>query len=119
MTHADLVNRIAGQAGVSRDTAEAVLEALGEITRADRQESLPPGAMAPERDAIAHARYEPTVREIDELIAAAMTHPLGLEFLAKGDLGAVAITFRAHAFTVDRARQEIATRGLNLRRGIA
>jgi hypothetical protein len=119
MTHADLVTRIAGQAGVSRDTAVAVLEALGVVTGPDRAGSLAAASMAPERDAIAHARYEPTAREVDELIAAAMAHPLGLEFLAEGDLGAVAITFRAHAFTVDRARREVETRGLARARGVA
>ncbi len=51
--------------------------------------------------------YVPTPREVDDLIAAAARHPLGLGFLLEGELGAVAITFQAHAFTVDAARQRL------------
>ena len=48
--------------------------------------------------------FQPTSSEIENLIAAAHNHPLGIEFLLQGDLCAVASTFRAHAFTVEAAR---------------
>ena len=52
-------------------------------------------------------RYEPTPAEIDALIHAASHHALGLEFLRHGHLGTVAVTFRAHAFTVVAARDRL------------
>ncbi len=42
-----------------------------------------------------------------DLIAQADAHPLGRSFLLEGALDAVAATFAAHAFTVDRARELI------------
>jgi hypothetical protein len=53
-------------------------------------------------------RYRPTAAEIDALIAAAAHHALGLEFLQRGHLGTVAVTFHAHAFTVVAARERLA-----------
>lgn len=52
-------------------------------------------------------RYEPTLAEIDALIHAASNHALGLEFLRRGHLGTVAVTFQAHAFTVVAARERL------------
>ncbi len=49
--------------------------------------------------------FVPSRRAVEELIANAEKHPLGIEFLLDGDLGTVAITFQTHAFTVDAARQ--------------
>lgn len=51
--------------------------------------------------------YRPQPREIEELIATARQHPLGVEFLLDGDLGSVAITFGANAFTVEAARDQL------------
>jgi hypothetical protein len=52
--------------------------------------------------------YQPTAAEIDKLIDAASQHALGLDFLRRGHLGTVAITFRTHAFTVVAARDKMA-----------
>lgn len=52
-------------------------------------------------------RYKPNAMEIQELIAAAKKHPLGTRFLIEGDLASVAITFSAHAFTVEAAREKL------------
>ncbi len=52
-------------------------------------------------------RYEPTPAEVDALIHAASQHALGLAFLRGGHLGTVAVTFRAHAFTVVAAREHL------------
>jgi len=58
-------------------------------------------------------RYQPSPSEIERLIRAAGEHPLGEDFLIHGHLGAVAIIFKCHAFTVTAARNELtARRGL-------
>ena len=44
---------------------------------------------------------------VDRLLAAAEAHPLGVEFLKNGFLGAVAATFGVHAFTVEEARRRL------------
>ncbi len=44
---------------------------------------------------------------VDDLIARARKHPLGVEFLLHGYLGTVAISFDAHAFTVEAARARL------------
>ena len=55
--------------------------------------------------------YVPSDREIAELIAAATSHPLGIQFLIEGQLCAVATMFRVHAFTVDAARERLRAEG--------
>ena len=52
-------------------------------------------------------RFEPTAAEVDALIHAASHHALGLDFLRRGHLGTVAVTFQAHAFTVVAARERL------------
>jgi hypothetical protein len=49
----------------------------------------------------------PTPQQIEELISTARDHPLGVTFLLDGDLGSVAATFEAHAFTVEAARDRL------------
>ncbi len=51
--------------------------------------------------------YTPGDREVEALILAATNHPLGTEFLIRGYLGTVAITFQVHAFTVEAARRRL------------
>lgn len=51
--------------------------------------------------------YVPSESDVDALIAKAAGHPLGLRFLLEGHLGSVATTLRAHAFTVDAARERL------------
>ncbi len=58
--------------------------------------------------------YVPSDREIADLIAAAASHPLGIQFLLEGELCAVATMFRVHAFTVDAARERIRAEGASL-----
>lgn len=53
-------------------------------------------------------RQPPSAEEVELLIARAREHPLGLEFLERGALDAVAATFRTHAFVVDAARERLA-----------
>lgn len=58
-------------------------------------------------DAKPSGSYMPADHEVEALIAAALQHPLGTEFLLGGYLGTVAITFRVHAFTVEAARHRL------------
>lgn len=55
--------------------------------------------------------YVTSEEEVDQLIARARAHPLGVRFLMDGHLGSVAITFGTHAFTVDAARDRLAREG--------
>jgi hypothetical protein len=107
MSDPKLIDDLAQRAGVSRADAEAVLDAL----RAIAPERLPASPPPVEGPSPAAPRYEPAPGEIETLIAKATDHPLGLEFLLDGDLSAVAVTFRAHAFTVDAARQQLKRHG--------
>lgn len=100
MTDFDPVEELAGRAGVSRAAAQAVLEAL-EAMAAERAAGL---CATP---ALAPLAFVPTSGDVDALIETAAQHPLGLEFLLHGELGAVAVTFGAHAFTVDAARSRL------------
>jgi hypothetical protein len=119
MAESEFVNELARRAGVSRGEAEAMLRALGEMSR---EHGVPGGSARVSAGGVANddtrpspsapvatASYVPSIPEIEALIAAAEKHPLGVEFLLEGDLGAVAISFGAHAFTVDAARQRLRT----------
>jgi hypothetical protein len=55
--------------------------------------------------------FRPDPSEIDRLLAAARSHPLGIEFLMNGYLGSVAATFGVHAFAVEEARARVGTSG--------
>ena len=46
-------------------------------------------------------------RLVDEVIARARKHPLGIDFLLHGYLGTVAISLDAHAFTIEAARARL------------
>jgi hypothetical protein len=98
------VDELARRAGVSRDDAEAVLEALARFAP-DRLQTASLWSVA---DADSSAATGPGGSdEVAALIAEAGRHPLGLEFLLEGDLAAVAITFRTHVFAVEAARQQL------------
>lgn len=45
--------------------------------------------------------------DIDQLIAEASDHRLGLDFLLEGEPGAVAVTFGRHVFDVEAARKKL------------
>ena len=59
------------------------------------------------KDELPFGTFQPTPQQIAELIDAALNHPLGVEFLLEGDLGSVAATFDAHAFTIEAARDQL------------
>lgn len=54
------------------------------------------------------ASYRPSPEDVRKLIESAHRHPLGVDYLKHGEPGSVAATFRAHAFTVDAAREHLA-----------
>ena len=92
-----LIDELARRAKVSAADAEAVLDALAQLTREGRFESAPAPAEP----------FVPTPADVDALIAEARRHALGIDFLLGGHLGSVAATFKAHAFTVEAARARI------------
>jgi hypothetical protein len=133
MTQSELVSELATRAGVSRADAAAVLDALADVACEQARLGTPvslagfgapgdgaadvlapaggsePSARPAYADSgapiVGEAPCVPSSREVDDLIAAAAIHPLGIEFLLTGQIGAVAITFNTHAFTVEAARQ--------------
>jgi hypothetical protein len=52
-------------------------------------------------------RFQPTDADVEALIERAPHHPLGLDFLRHGELGSVAVSLDAHAFTVIAARERL------------
>ncbi len=80
---------------VLRDEARNGNDVLlhGSDSRASRFELQSPGSIDP--------------KLVDELIARAEKHRLGIEFLLDGYLGSVAAEFGAHAFTVEAARAKL------------
>jgi hypothetical protein len=116
MTDPDLTKELARRAGVSHADAEAMLSILAElapagvgktpsvVARAARKVDVWAASTSTESGTMA---FLPSAGAVEELIAAAERHPLGLEFLLDGELGAVAATFQTHAFTVDAARDRL------------
>ena len=49
----------------------------------------------------------PSHEQIEQLLARARRHPLGLDYLQRGQLESVAATFSVHAFLVDAAREHL------------
>jgi hypothetical protein len=116
MIESELVDELSRRAGLSSADVRAVVNALATVAceQERRGERLAFGGFtvsrcAGERQAggTAVATFTPGSSEIDDLIAAAGRHPLGVDFLMNGDLCSVAIVFRTHAFTVDAARERL------------
>jgi hypothetical protein len=103
MTDAELIADVSRRTGLSPADIRAVLSAVADIRReqAGTVSGGPPAA----------ALHIPSDEEVAQLIAAASRHPLGLEFLLDGHLGAVAAIFGVHAFTVDAARERVKEHG--------
>ena len=103
MDNIELIEELAARAGVAPADAKAVLGALASMGGTH-------GRLDPPEQAARFTglRYEPSPREVEQLIDGARAHSLGLRFLLEGELGCVAATFRTHAFTVDAARQLLA-----------
>ena len=114
MLESELVSELARKADAPEATVRAVVAALAELVRQGRV-SLDlltrgePAPFVPSTPAAAgHRPADPRdSRAVDNLIACARSHPLGVEFLVNGFLGSVAAEFHAHAFTVEAARERL------------
>lgn len=100
MNETGLLKELALRAGVHEPEARGVLLALRDLLREGRIRedvlwSCGCAPMAGSSDAV------------DELIACARRHPLGVDFLVGGYLPSVAAEFHTHAFTVEAARQRL------------
>lgn len=96
MNESELVRELSRKASVPEDSAEAVLNAVRDLIRYGKPAMNPLTGSDP---------TDP--RLIDDIIARAETHPLGIDLLLNGHLGSVAATFGAHAFTVEAARARL------------
>ena len=97
MNEAEVVRELSHKTGLPQSAAEAVLRALREMMH---------DGLVNMRLPIAKNDLE-DVALVDDVIARARRHPLGIEFLLDGHLAAVAISLQAHAFTVEAARARL------------
>lgn len=114
MNESEVVRELSRRAAVPEATAVAVLQAVRELIR---DGSLAPHALSGSPDDLPPLRIvspelvpagtptDPTL--VEDLIARAKKHPLGLGFLLTGLLGSVAVALGAHAFTVEAARERL------------
>ena len=112
MNESDLLRELSRKTGLPESAAEAVLHAARELVHdgvaqpadvLEETQALP--IDAPHPTAAPADPADPTL--VEELIARARAHPLGLSFLAGGLLASVAIAFGVHAFTVEAARARL------------
>ena len=115
MNESEVLQEISRRTGLPESAAELILGSLRELVRegavdgrallgAADPEGAPP--LPPDVPKMPEATYDdPTV--VEEVIARARKHPLGLEFLLSGLLASVAIALGAHAFTVEAARARL------------
>lgn len=122
MNESELVRELSRRTSLPESTAGAVFDALCDLLHegainedillarsSTRGEALVDDAAQPR---VAAAERLPVATHadphlVDDLIARARKHPLGLEFLLSGFLASVAIALGAHAFTVEAARERL------------
>jgi hypothetical protein len=104
----DVVRELSHRTSLPEETVAAVLRGMHDLIQ---EGAVGAGAV----DVAALLGMSPTPNAppddpgvVEQLIARAKKHPLGLEFLASGLLATVAITLGAHAFTVEAARRRLA-----------
>ncbi len=112
MHQKELIEELSLRASVPLTAAQAVFDALLAMEREGLLgESLLAASAAAWRPSDPRDR-----RAVDALIASARQHPLGVDFLLRGFLGAVAAEFGTHAFTVEEARLRLKSEGSVSRR---
>ena len=114
MNESEVVRELSRRAAVPESTAGAVFQAVRDLVRAGAitQDVLRGSAdnplqlrvVSPEL-VLTAAPTDPTL--VEDLIARARKHPLGVGFLLTGLLGSVAVALGAHAFTVEAARERL------------
>lgn len=109
MDHATLVRDAASRSGIPEPEVEKVIAALADLVHhahAGTDELL--HALLGAADPL-HAQpvdpRDPAL--VAGLLERAREHPLGLDFLRGGHLGAVSAAFETHAFTVLAARETL------------
>ncbi|MGZ5431878.1 MAG: hypothetical protein ACXW5U_26275 [Thermoanaerobaculia bacterium] len=111
LSASEVLRELSLKTGLPESAAEAVLDGLRELIRDGQvdERMLVAADDATGADAAIGAPIAnpEDPRVVDEVIARARKHPLGLEFLVSGFLASVAIALGAHAFTVEAARARL------------
>ena len=102
MNEFELVDELSRRTSLPETTTTAVLKAVRELLSEGAMNERTLLTTPPET---AGDPEDPGL--VDQLIARAKKHPLGIEFLANGSLASVAISLGAHAFTVEAARRRL------------
>lgn len=118
MNESELLRELSRKTGLPESAAELILRAERELvhdgvldpailTVAQAGAAVTPLLGAGPKLPIIAAKDPKDPSLVEELIARAKRHPLGLEFLLSGLLASVAIALGAHAFTVEAARARL------------
>lgn len=102
MNETELVRELSRKASLSEATTTAVLDAMRDLVR---EGVVNEHTLMTTTEVFPVDPEDPSV--VEQLIARAKKHPLGLEFLVSGFLASVAIGLGAHAFTVEAARRRL------------
>lgn len=86
------------------DDAGARLRPLARFPRTAQERGAPLETRTAEPGG---GRFDPSPAQVSALLERAREHPLGVDFIADGQLAAVAATFGVHAFTVEAARARL------------
>lgn len=109
MTESEVVRELSVRTGLPESATAMVFREVRALVRSgvldDRALREPDAVVEPPAPAASPDPKDPGL--VEELIARAKRHPLGLEFLLSGMLGAVAIVLGAHAFTIEAARARL------------
>lgn len=105
MNESEVLRELSRKTGLPESDAASLLRGLRECVR---DGAVDVAALFEAPAAAAHAAPNPEdPRLVDDLIARARRHPLGIEFLLSGLLASVAIVLGVHAFTVEAARRRL------------
>ena len=102
MNESEIIKDLARRTSLPEETVAAVLHGMHDLIE---EGAVDPASLLMITRPPAVPPDDPSL--VDQLIARAKKHPLGLEFLASGLLATVAITLGAHAFTVEAARRRL------------
>lgn len=103
MDESEVLRELSRKTGLPESATDTMLQGLRELIRDGAVD--PATLLAPAAKVVPVDPEDP--RLVDDLIARARRHPLGLVFLLSGLLASVAIVLGVHAFTVDAARKRL------------
>lgn len=122
MNERELVRELSRRTSLPETATGAVFDALRELLHEDAiDEGIFPARFSTGAEAVVDDAAQPQIAAaenppvashsdphlVEDLIARARKHPMGLEFLVSGFLASVAIALGAHAFTVEAARERL------------